>query len=372
MYLLCLFVFACTAQLEYSTMHWVALSEFPDALCNDGSVAGYYLSHGTNKAKWVIYLEGGGFCFSEESCSTRNVNLTSSLLYPAKMYASGILSNNATVNKHWNDATMVYVKYCSSDSFSGMNPDSDLLGWKFMGSAIVEATILSLEKIGLGKATQVLFTGTSAGAEGLYPNADRVAAMLPRSNLRVLLDSGWFMDFAPYRPLSCRDLGQCTEQDALKYGVPHWKPRVDSDCASSKSKEDLWQCMLGYHAFPYLSTPAFVFQYRFDAAQMGHDGLGEPKKEKELAYVRAGIHNLTVTFNEAKPTGVFSASCYRHGILGLPKWTALTVQGSNLDDAFESWRKNPSKLHIYQDTCVDPNCNPTCLTMGKKKKFIGI
>jgi hypothetical protein len=91
----------------------------------------------------------------------------------------------------------------ASDS-QGMNHHSDILGWRFMGSAIVEATIHSLLKKGLHEGTQVLFTGTSAGkfifltkltclgAEGLYPNADRVANWLPKSNLRVLLDSGMF------------------------------------------------------------------------------------------------------------------------------------------------------------------------------------
>lgn len=82
-----------------------------------------------------------------------------------------------------------------------------------MGSAIVESAIFSMIPRGLDRATQVLFTGTSAGAEGLLPNADRVAAMLgSKANLRVLLDSGWFLDFDPFRPQPCRDLGSCTEQ----------------------------------------------------------------------------------------------------------------------------------------------------------------
>lgn len=57
---------------------------------------------------------------------------------------------------------MAFVKYCTSDSFSGMNTGSDI-GWKFMGSAVVEAAIQSLMKKGLKDGSQVLFTGTSAG-----------------------------------------------------------------------------------------------------------------------------------------------------------------------------------------------------------------
>lgn len=51
-------------------------------------------------------------------------------------------------------------------------------------------------------------------------------------------------------------------------GVPRWQPRLDEDCAKAKPHNEQWQCMLGYHAFPYLTTPSFVFQYRFDAAQL--------------------------------------------------------------------------------------------------------
>lgn len=69
----------------------------------------------------------------------------------------------------------------------------------------------------------------------------------------------------------------------------------------------MWECMLGYHAFPYMSTPSFVFQYTFDGAQLvcasvpflnmkGHDGMGKPTTEAELKYAVESIRNLTTTF----------------------------------------------------------------------------
>ena len=40
--------------------------------CNDGTTAGYYIRHAANGSKkWLIYLEGGGHCFSRESCYQR-------------------------------------------------------------------------------------------------------------------------------------------------------------------------------------------------------------------------------------------------------------------------------------------------------------
>ena len=62
-----------------------------------------------------------------------------------------------------------------------------------MGSVIVISVVIdSLAHLGLDAATSVVFTGSSAGAEGLYPNADRVAELLgPKKNLRVLCMSAF-------------------------------------------------------------------------------------------------------------------------------------------------------------------------------------
>eukprot|EP01127_Copromyxa_protea_P020142 TRINITY_DN6676_c0_g1_i3.p1 TRINITY_DN6676_c0_g1~~TRINITY_DN6676_c0_g1_i3.p1 ORF type:complete len:211 (-),score=36.34 TRINITY_DN6676_c0_g1_i3:23-655(-) len=209
----------------------------------------------------------------------------------------------------------------------------------------------------------MMFTGTSAGAEGLYPNADRIAKMLPKSNMRVLIDSGWFLDYEPFVPVPCKTLGSCTEQGGLIRGVPKWVPRVDDDCAKAKTNDTLWECLLGYHAYPYLSTPAFIFQYNFDLAQMRHDGMKMPTTPQELAYARESIYNLTSTFRQTHATGVFSASCYHHGVLGVQRWSELKINNKNLGQVFEEWRKNPSVAHIYQDSCNTPDCNPSCVVL---------
>lgn len=39
--------------------------------CNDGSQIGYYKRLNQHSKSWVIYLQGGGFCGSRESCRQR-------------------------------------------------------------------------------------------------------------------------------------------------------------------------------------------------------------------------------------------------------------------------------------------------------------
>lgn len=53
--------------------------------CNDGSSVGYYMRLNNHSKSWIIYLQGGGFCWSEESCQQRwqrNRNLMSSHSWP--------------------------------------------------------------------------------------------------------------------------------------------------------------------------------------------------------------------------------------------------------------------------------------------------
>lgn len=37
--------------------------------CNDGTEAGYYFRRGKNTKKWIVFLEGGWFCYSTFSCN---------------------------------------------------------------------------------------------------------------------------------------------------------------------------------------------------------------------------------------------------------------------------------------------------------------
>ena len=43
--------------------------------CNDGSTAGYYIRRNQESRRWIIYLEGGWFCYDETSCEARWLRL---------------------------------------------------------------------------------------------------------------------------------------------------------------------------------------------------------------------------------------------------------------------------------------------------------
>lgn len=52
-------------------LHKLSISKSNNITCNDGSSIGYYKRLNNHSKSWIIYLQGGGFCASEESCNQR-------------------------------------------------------------------------------------------------------------------------------------------------------------------------------------------------------------------------------------------------------------------------------------------------------------
>ena len=74
----------CRFYLDETPAHPIFISEgltftrhqSPDteAMCNDGSAYQYY-RHDGDPDTWVIYLQGGGACFREEECLSREAKV---------------------------------------------------------------------------------------------------------------------------------------------------------------------------------------------------------------------------------------------------------------------------------------------------------
>ena len=100
------------------------------AVCIDGTDAGFYLTPGpdgddANKNNWVMYFEGGGWCYSEDDCHNRSfTDLGSSAKWPANAGAEGPMSSSCLVNPDFCNYNKVYLKYCDGNSFSGNREDA--------------------------------------------------------------------------------------------------------------------------------------------------------------------------------------------------------------------------------------------------------
>lgn len=91
-------------------------------MCLDGSPVGYYIRRGTGDgaSKHILYLQGGGWCFTLEDCYKRSMtDLGSSRNWPEFLEMDGFLSDDPYVNRDFNTWTFVVLKYCDGGSFSG-------------------------------------------------------------------------------------------------------------------------------------------------------------------------------------------------------------------------------------------------------------
>ena len=108
----------------------VDAAAFPDAVCNDGTRAVFYVRQACPTTPeyqnyWHIHLEGGGNCNTPQSCANRwcshetnfGAAQMSSRNSPRRMRARGIFDRSVRNDfRCWNH---VYVRYCSSDNWSG-------------------------------------------------------------------------------------------------------------------------------------------------------------------------------------------------------------------------------------------------------------
>ncbi|KAF6095857.1 notum, palmitoleoyl-protein carboxylesterase [Phyllostomus discolor] len=349
--------------------------------CNDGSPAGYYLKESKGSRRWLLFLEGGWYCFDRENCDSRYNSIPhfmSSTDWPPTRTGTGILSSQPEENPHWWNANMVYIPYCSSDVWSGASPKSDKTGYAFMGALIIQEVVRDLLGKGLGSAKVLLLAGGSAGGIGVLMNVDRVAELLqelgyPAIQVRGLADSGWFLDNQQYRRTECEDTMTCAPTEGIRRGVRYWNGLVPERCRRRFPEGEEWNCFFGYKVYPTVRCPVFVVQWLFDEAQLIVDNAylnGPPVQEGQWLYIQNIGRELRHTFKDV--SAAFVPSCVSHEVILESHWTDIQVKGTSLPRALHCWDRSlqdgpkagkaPLKgcpIHLV-DSCSWPHCNPSC------------
>ncbi|GFS74372.1 palmitoleoyl-protein carboxylesterase NOTUM [Nephila pilipes] len=310
--------------------------------CNDGSPAGYYIRESRSSKRWIIYLEGGWYCFDEKSCNhrwSRSRNLMSSTMWPETRSVGGILSPDPEENPYWWDANQVFLPYCSSDTWSGASYSSRKGEFSFLGSLIIIEVIKDLLNKELFSADMLLLAGSSAGGTGVLLNLDRVSDFLhglkSKIEVRGLADSGWFLDNEPYQPLDCMDPQTCAPVEAIKRGAKLWNGQVPRRCQMQYAANDIWRCYFGYRIYSTLQTPVFVFQWLFDEAQMTADNVGAPVSKPQWDYIHKMGNDLRTSLENV--TAVFAPSCISHMVLSKKDWRHVKINKVSLPQALRCW-----------------------------------
>jgi len=321
------------------------------AVCNDGTPAVYYFRPGMEefKDKWVFHVEGGGSCLNPDGCIQRrqeDLNLTTSKTAPASLQEGGILSLDRSKNRDFYGWNHVKLNYCSSDTWVG-DIDQTINGevWYFRGKNIVRAIIEDLQQAeviqtaNLSEATEVIWSGSSAGGGGAAQNLDMVAGVLPQARVVGLIDSSWGIDIEPYF-----DLGQPSAAEVVAFQKRTYDESCTSDFAAEPYRCSDWEVVQSY-----FETPTFHFINQRDHKKLEGHGAAAPYDPAESTWIQtvfrpAVINSLGLIESS---DGVYSPNQTFHIAITNEKFFQPYIENTSVAKVFGNWyfgRSGPTRL----------------------------
>lgn len=120
----------------------------------------------------------------------------------------------------------------------------------------------------MGRATEIILSGGSAGGLAVFYNLDHLATLLPKGvRLTGFPDAGFFLD-APTQAD-----GSHSYRDNFVGADPVWNVTgsggTNLKCLSANTGQE-WKCLMAPYIAEHLETPVFVMNAAYDAWQMGN------------------------------------------------------------------------------------------------------
>ena len=178
---------------------WQQVLAPPQCVCSDGSPYHFWMRR-ADPERVVFFLEGGGACFSAETCGPRSPTFKRNLAAGADVAAGGPadagifdLSDDRNPFADW---SMVFVPYCTGDLHLG-DSTHDYGGDVVVrhNGAVNASTALTAMAATFPDAREVVVAGSSAGSAGAPLYAGIAHDLLPGATITLLADaSGAYPD----------------------------------------------------------------------------------------------------------------------------------------------------------------------------------
>ncbi len=370
------------------TLRVLDRATYPRALCLDGSMAAYYYRAGTSPAdasKFRIFFQGGGWCTSSEDCLARsktplgsNAGLPASDRDPAGYCGASFLSQDAAMAPGFASWPGVYVPYCTGDSMTGRADApvsvNDSAIW-YRGADSRDAILADMRSfLGASAATDALVGGCSAGGLTVYLNIDAVAAALAPAKVRGVADAGFFLDHPDRNGVPVRT-------PFFQWGFDAWNASASLSpaCLGAFPASEQWKCIFAPYAAPFISTPVFALNSRFDSCQLNGCELDLPTVGKgwpnmtpsdqaaAVAYAAAFMEAFQ-SFAAKPSNAAFIVSCLLHCQAGTANYNSTLVANTAGGAAVApgaavlAWYSGatPAGGSLWIDTAPLPPSNPTC------------
>ncbi|AQK99033.1 Pectin acetylesterase 5 [Zea mays] len=319
------------------------------AVCLDGTPPGYHLRRGFGSGahNWLVFLEGGGWCNTTQSCSERKMTNFGSSKYMGAVNFTGILSNDHTENPDFYNWNTVVIRYCDGASFAGDAEGGDLDGTKlfFRGLRIWKAVVDELMGKGMDAAKQALLTGCSAGSLAALLHCDNFHGRFPHEvSVKCLSDAGFFIDE--------KDLSGERSMRSLISGVVHL------------------QCFFPAELIKGITTPTFILNSDYDSWQEWSSCKADIRNcscaqlDVLHGFKKKLVSELKVA-EDNKDWGLFIDSCFTHCQTPFDiTWNSPIsprLGNKSISEAVGDWYFD-RRQNAKQIDCEYP-CNPTCSSL---------
>ena len=344
------------------------------AVCLDGSVPDFYYRAGSGDGinKFILYFQGGGWCANLHQCAAKVGNILGSTKYDKNIsnIATGTpyLSSNKTINPLTYNWNAVYFRYCDGSSYSSNNETilayNSTINLYFRGFRILNGVVNVLkETYDFIQATDVILSGCSAGALGVFWHSDYVYDLISNIkseggiadtnfNYMAMPDAGYFMQV---------NLGYI---DAMNFNWNYFNlsNSLNKNCVNNyTSSGSVYPCMYAFNVAPFIKNKVFSLQSQYDSDQIA--GMGN--KNKNLTYINEYGKNLTHYYitnyiNTNQNHFGWLVSCYEHCIFSYADWNHITINGMTAAQAqINAWNSNDTNLRFLFQNYTYP-CNNCC------------
>ena len=243
---------------------------FDNAFCGDGSTTGIGVSLSKKSSRVLIYMEGGGACWSDLTCNTIKTasNFTtgfgeSNFKNTASNQLGADFFDRTAADNPFKDYSMVYVPYCTGDIHGGDN--TVMYGGKPAKHVGARNMAAYLERIvpTFPGAERVILSGASAGGFGAVLNWWQTQEAFGKIRVDMLDDSGTPMP--PSIPIA-------VEADWRKqWNLAATFPPGCTECATRID------AILGFYAKTYPDHRGALVSYTKDSVLPTFFGISQDK-----------------------------------------------------------------------------------------------
>ena len=252
------------------------------AKCLDGSPPAIYYSLNSSSSTWVLFLEGGGWCFDTTpsgtvaNCFGRAAGgggSSAGIRNGSTIDIGGLMSDNPAISPFFHTANRVFMHYCDGSSYSSYRPapiaaPADLpaslaaiakergLTWNahhgapagaappqiwMRGRACLQAvTQYLLQHLGMAGGKELVVSGGSAGATGVFLGLDYIKSWVPPTlAVAGAPDAGYFLD------LPRASTNESWYRDCFSAAASIWNGTdLASPACMAAHPTETWRCYL--------------------------------------------------------------------------------------------------------------------------------